>query len=214
MSRLIMHVDLDAFFAAVEQRDHPEWRSLPLVVGAEPGKRGVVATCSYEARSYGVHSAMPISEAARRLPPETVYVRPSMERYARVSRQIMAVLQTLAPVVEKISIDEAYLDATGLERLVGPPQVIGRRAKAAIREAVNLTASVGIGPNRLIAKLASDAEKPDGLTVVPAEHVGDFLDPMPLSVLRGVGIKTAPRLERRVLSAELRSRRLRPARSG
>jgi DNA polymerase-4 len=119
-----------------------------------------------------------------------------MERYVRVSRQIMAVLQNLAPVVEKISIDEAYLDVTGLERLVGPPEVIGRRAKAAIREAVNLTASVGIGPNRLIAKLASDAEKPDGLTVVPAERVGDFLDPLPLSVFRGVGVKTAPRLER------------------
>ncbi len=196
MPRLIMHVDLDAFFAAIEQRDNPQWRGLPLVVGAEPGRRGVVATCSYEARRYGVHSAMPISEAARRLPPETVYVRPSMERYARVSRQIMEVLGTLAPVVEKISIDEAYLDVTGLERLMGPPEVIGRRAKAAIRKAVGLTASVGIGPNRLIAKLASDAQKPDGLTVVPSEQVSAFLDPMPLSVLRGVGIKTAPRLER------------------
>jgi len=196
MPRLILHVDLDAFFAAVEQRDHPEWRGLPLVVGAKPGKRGVVATCSYEARRYGVHSAMPISEAARRLPPETVYVRPSMERYVRVSRQIMEVLQTLATVVEKISIDEAYLDVTGLERLMGPPEVIGRRAKAKIRKAVNLTASVGIGPNRLIAKLASDTEKPDGLTVVPADRVGDFLDPMPLSVLRGVGVKTARRLKR------------------
>ena len=222
MSRLVMHVDLDAFFAAVEQRDHPEWRGLPLVVGAKPGKRGVVATCSYEARRYGVHSAMPISEAARRLPPETVYVRPSMERYVRVSRQIMEVLQTLAPVVEKISIDEAYLDVTGLERLMGPPEVIGRRAKAKIREAVNLTASVGIGPNRLIAKLASDAEKPDGLTVVPAERVGDFLDPLPLSVLRGVGVKTAPRLERlglttvgdvRILSLE-ELRRVLGARAG
>ena len=196
MPRLIMHVDLDAFFAAIEQRDNPQWRGLPLVVGAEPGRRGVVATCSYEARRYGVHSAMPISEAARRLPPETVYVRPSMERYAGVSRQIMEVLGTLAPVVEKISIDEAYLDVTGLERLVGPPEVIGRRAKAAIRKAVGLTASVGIGPNRLIAKLASDAQKPDGLTVVPSEQVSAFLDPMPLSVLRGVGVKTAPRLER------------------
>jgi DNA polymerase-4 len=191
-----MHVDLDAFFAAIEQRDNPQWRGLPLVVGAEPGRRGVVATCSYEARRYGVHSAMPISEAARRLPPETVYVRPSMERYARVSRQIMEVLGTLAPVVEKISIDEAYLDVTGLERLMGPPEVIGRRAKATIRKAVGLNASVGIGPNRLIAKLASDAQKPDGLTVVPSEQVSAFLDPMPLSVLRGVGVKTAPRLER------------------
>jgi DNA polymerase-4 len=196
MSRLIMHIDLDAFFAAVEQRDHPQWRGLPLVVGAKPGRRGVVATCSYEARRYGVHSAMPISEAVRRLPPQTVYVRPNMERYARVSRQIMGRLETLSPVVEKVSIDEAYLDVSGLERLVGPPEMIGQRAKAAIREAVGLTASVGIGPNRLIAKLASDFRKPDGRMVVPPDKVGAFLDPMPLSVLRGVGVKTAPRLER------------------
>ena len=196
MPRLIMHVDLDAFYAAVEQRDHPEWRGIPVVVGAEPGRRGVVATCSYEARRYGVHSAMPISEAARRLPPQTLYVRPDMERYARVSRQIMGVLETLSPVVEPVSIDEAYLDVSGLERLMGPPEVIARRAKAAIREAVGLTASVGVGPNRLIAKLASDFHKPDGLTVVPAEQVCAFLDPMPLAVLRGVGVKTRPRLER------------------
>ena len=196
MTRLVMHVDLDAFYAAIEQRDHPEWRGLPVVVGAEPGKRGVVATCSYEARRYGVHSAMPISEAARRLPPETVYVRPRMEDYARVSRQVMEALGTISPVVEKVSIDEAYLDVSGLERLVGPPEVIGQRAKAAIREAVGLTASVGIGPNRLIAKLASDYHKPDGLTVVLPEGVQAFLDPMPLTVLRGVGDKTAPRLQR------------------
>ncbi len=196
MTRLIMHVDLDAFYAAVEQRDHPQWRGLPLVVGAEPGRRGVVATCSYEARRYGVHSAMPISEAVRRLPAETVYVRPDMERYAGVSRQIMGVLESLSPVVEQVSIDEAYLDCSGLEGLVGPPEVIGERTKAAIREAVGLTASVGLGPNRLIAKLASDFRKPDGLTVVPPEQVCAFLDPMPLSVLRGVGVKTRPRLER------------------
>jgi DNA polymerase-4 len=191
-----MHVDLDAFFAAVEQRDHLEWRGRPLVVGAEPGRRGVVATCSYEARRYGVHSAMPISEAARRLPPDTIYVRPSMERYAKVSRQIMAVLETFSPLVEKVSIDEAYLDVTGLERLVGPPEAIGQQTKGKILEAVGLTASVGIGPNRLIAKLASHADKPDGLTVMLSEKVSAFLDPMPLAVLRGVGAKTAPRLER------------------
>jgi DNA polymerase-4 len=208
MSRLVMHVDLDAFFAAVEQRDNPPWRGLPLVVGAEPGRRGVVATCSYEARHYGVHSAMPISEAARRLPPETVYVRPGMNRYARVSRQIMEVLETISPLVEKVSIDEAYLDVTGLERLMGPPEVIGRLTKERIREAVGLTASVGIGPNRLIAKLASDADKPDGLTVVPLEKVSAFLDPMPLSVLRGVGAKTAPRLERLGLKTVSDVRRL------
>jgi len=196
MTSLVMHVDLDAFYAAIEQRDHPDWRGLPVVVGAEPGKRGVVATCSYEARRYGVHSAMPISEASRRLPPETVYVRPRMEDYARVSRQVMEALETTSPVVEKVSIDEAYLDVSGMEQLVGPPEVIGQRAKAAIREAVALTASVGIGPNRLIAKLASDCCKPDGLTVVLPEQVREFLDPMPLTVLRGVGVKTAPRLLR------------------
>jgi DNA polymerase-4 len=196
MTRLVMHVDLDAFYAAIEQRDHPQWRGVPVVVGAEPGKRGVVATCSYEARRYGVHSAMPISEAARRLPPETVYVRPRMPDYARVSRQVMAVLGTISPVVEKVSIDEAFLDVSGLERLIGPPEIIGQKTKAAIREAVALTASVGIGPNRLIAKLASDCQKPDGLTVVRPEQVRAFLDPMPLTVLRGVGAKTAPRLQR------------------
>ena len=196
MPRLVMHVDLDAFYAAIEQRDRPEWRGLPVVVGAEPGKRGVVATCSYEARRYGVHSAMPMSEAVRRLPPETIYVRPRMEDYARVSRQVMGALEGISPVVEKVSIDEAYLDVSGLELLVGPPEVIGQRAKAAIREAVGLTASVGIGPNRLIAKLASDSHKPDGLTVVPPEGVQAFLDPMALTVLRGVGVKTAPRLQR------------------
>jgi DNA polymerase IV len=196
MTRLVMHVDLDAFYAAIEQRDHPQWRGLPVVVGAEPGQRGVVATCSYEARQYGVHSAMPISEAARRLPPETVYVRPRMDDYARVSREVMGALEGISPVVEKVSIDEAYLDVSGLELLVGPPELVGQRAKAAIREAVGLTASVGIGPNRLVAKLASDSNKPDGLTVVPSEGVQAFLDPMPLTVLRGVGVKTAPRLQR------------------
>ena len=169
MTRLVMHVDLDAFYAAIEQREHPEWRGLPVVVGAEPGKRGVVATCSYEARRYGVRSAMPISQASRRLPQETIYVRPRMEDYARVSRQVMGVLESISPVVEKVSIDEAYLDVSGLERLVGPPEVIGRRAKAAIYDAVGLTATVGIGPNRLIAKLASGYRKPDGVTVVRPE---------------------------------------------
>ncbi|AOU99189.1 DNA polymerase IV [Acidihalobacter yilgarnensis] len=191
MSRRIMHIDLDAFFAAVEQRDHPEWRGRPLVVGAAPGQRGVVATCSYEARRYGVHSAMPISEAARRLPADTVYVRPRMAHYAAVSQCIMAALNTISPVVEPVSIDEAYLDVSGLERLVGPPEMIGQRAKQVIADAVGLTASVGIGPNRLIAKLASEYHKPDGLMVVPSARVQAFLDPMPLTALRGLGGKAA-----------------------
>jgi DNA polymerase IV len=193
---LVMHVDLDAFFAAVEQRDHQQWSGRPVVVGAAPGGRGVVATCSYEARRYGVHSAMPISQVVRRLPPETVYVRPDMPRYGAVSQQVMAVLGEVSPIVEQVSIDEAFLDISGMERLLGPPRAIGERTKVLVREATGLTASVGIGPNRLIAKLASDHEKPDGLTIVPPGEVNAFLDPMPLSVLRGVGTRTASRLTR------------------
>lgn len=194
MQRLILHVDLDAFFAAIEQRDRPEWRGRPLVVGARPGGRGVVATCSYEARVYGVRSAMPIGEAVRRLPPETIYLRPDMARYAQVSSTLMQALTAVSPVIEPVSIDEAYLDVSGLERLIGSPQQIAGRVKALIRESVGLTASVGIGPNRLIAKLASEAGKPDGLEVVPRDAVSAFLDPMPLGVLRGLGAKSAPRL--------------------
>lgn len=209
-NRLIMHIDLDAFFASIEQRDHPEYQGRPLVVGAEPGKRGVVATCSYEARRYGVHSAMPISEAARRLPPETVYLRPCIARYGEVSRQIMSVLENISPVVEKVSIDEAFLDISGMDRLVGPPEIVGRKAKDLIRESVGLTASVGIGPNRLIAKLASDFHKPDGLTVVLPDQIEAFLDPLPLTVLRGLGMKSAPKLQRLGLRtvADVRQRSL------
>ena len=196
MARWVMHVDLDAFYASIEQRDNPDLRGRPVVVGALPGGRGVVATCSYEARCFGVRSAMPIAEAARRLPSETVYVRPRMAHYAGVSRAIMQVLKAVSPVVEKVSIDEAYLDVSGLERLVGAPEVVGRRAKEMIHEAVGLTASVGIGPNRFIAKIASDNRKPDGLTVVRCEDIQAFLDPLPVTVLRGVGVKTEPVLRR------------------
>ncbi|MBW9270011.1 MAG: DNA polymerase IV [Candidatus Thiodiazotropha sp. (ex. Lucinisca nassula)] len=194
--RLIMHIDLDAFFASIEQRDHPEYQGRPLVVGAKPGRRGVVATCSYEARRYGVRSAMPISEAFKRLPPEAVYLRPDINRYGEVSQQIMTALQSLSPVVEKVSVDEAFLDITGMERLIGGPASIGQQAKQLIHDQVGLTASVGIGPNRLIAKLASDYQKPDGLTVVSADQVEAFLNPLPLTVLRGLGSKSAPILQR------------------
>jgi len=194
--RWIMHVDMDAFYAAVEQRDHPEYRGLPLVVGAQPGRRGVVSTCSYEARVFGIRSAMPISEAYRRCP-DAVYLRPDMPRYVAVSRQVMAVLEGVSPVIEPVSVDEAYLDITGLERLYGPPRSIGKLVKERVRERTGLNCSVGIGPNRLIAKLASDYEKPDGLTVIEATEVQRFLDPMPVSNLRGVGpsnLRTMARL--------------------
>jgi DNA polymerase-4 len=186
---LVMHVDMDAFFASVEQRDYPEYRGRPVVVGALPGGRGVVATCSYEARTFGIHSAMPISEAHRRCP-DAVYLRPRMKCYARVSRQVMQALEGVSPVVEPVSIDEAYVDISGLDRLIGSPEEIGRKTKTDIRGLVGLTASVGIGPNRLIAKLASDYRKPDGLTVVLPDAVAGFLGPMPVGNLRGVGPQT------------------------
>jgi len=193
--RWIMHVDMDAFYAAIEQRDNPALRGRPVVVGALPGGRGVVATCSYEARRFGIRSAMPINEAHRRCP-DAVYLRPRMAHYAAISRRIREVLNGIAPRVEQVSIDEAFVDLAGLERRIGPPSAIGRRVKALVGEAVGLTVSVGIGPNRLIAKLASDFHKPDGLTVVAPDQVQAFLDPQPVSVLRGVGPRTLSKLQR------------------
>ena len=187
--RWIMHVDMDAFFAAVEQRDRPECRGRPVVVGAQPGRRGVVSTCSYEARVFGIRSAMPISEAYRRCP-DAIYLKPDMPRYAEASRQVLEVLESVSPVVEPVSVDEAYLDISGLERLYGPPRSIARLVKERIWQRTGLSCSVGVGPNRLIAKLASEHDKPDGLIVVAAEEIETFLDPMPLSNLRGVGPRT------------------------
>jgi len=194
-TRLIMHVDMDAFFAAIEQRDAPGLRGKPVVIGAKPGGRGVVATCSYEARKFGVRSAMPINEALRRCP-AAVYLRPDMGRYAAESRAIMQALKDISPLVEPVSIDEAFVDITGLEMLLGTPEHIARTTKQCIFEAVGLTASVGVGPNRLIAKLGSDYRKPDGITIVTADEVLNFLGPMPIRNLRGVGGKTAERIER------------------
>jgi len=182
-------MDLDAFFASCEQREHPEYRGCSVVVGALPGHRGVVAAASYEARQFGIRSAMPISEAYRRCP-DAVFLRPDMDKYRRVSRQVFQILETMTPIVEAASIDEAYLDVTGLEKLVGPPQTIGREIKQRIFTATGLTASVGIGPNRLIAKLGSEYHKPDGLMVVSPEQVLDFLAPMPVANLRGLGRQT------------------------
>ncbi|HAJ91450.1 MAG TPA: DNA polymerase IV [Gammaproteobacteria bacterium] len=187
--RWIAHMDLDAFFTSCEQREHPEYQGRPVVVGALPGHRGVVAAASYEARKFGIHSAMPISEASRRCP-DAVFLRPDMEKYRRISRQIFQLLETMAPVVEAASIDEAYLDVSGLEKLLGSPATIGHDIKQRILAATGLTVSVGIGPNRLIAKLGSEYHKPDGLTVVPPEQVLDFLAPMPVANLRGLGRQT------------------------
>jgi len=194
-SNWIMHLDMDAFFASVEQRDNPEYRGRPVVVGAMPGHRGVVSTCSYEARKYGIHSAMPISEAHRRCP-NAIYLRPDMAHYVAVSEQVMLALGDISPVVEPVSIDEAYIDISGMERLIGEPEEIGCLTKQKIQGQVGLNCSVGIGPNRLIAKLASEYKKPDGLLVIRPEQIQAFLDPMPVSNLRGVGPKARQELER------------------
>ena len=192
MTRTILHVDMDAFYASVEQRDHASLRGKPVVVGADPkeGKgRGIVATCSYEAREFGIHSAQPISQAWR-LCPQGVYLRPDMGKYARVSGRIMSVLLEFTDLVEQVSIDEAFLDVTGSRRLFGSGEVIAQRIKARIYGDQRLTASVGVAGNKFVAKIASDLEKPDGLVMVAPGQEKGFLRPLPVSRLWGVGPKT------------------------
>lgn len=191
----IMHVDMDAFFASIEQRDNPEYRNKAVIVGAQPGTRGVVSTCSYEARVFGVRSAMPISEAYQRCP-EGIYVPPRMAAYKKASQAVMSALNRISPVVEQVSVDEAYVDLSGLEKLFGTPREIGARVKNEVLGGTGLSCSVGIGPNRLIAKLASEYQKPNGLTIVEPGSVIKFLDPMPVSNLRGVGKVTLRTLTR------------------
>lgn len=193
--RVIIHVDMDAFYASVEQRDRPELRGQPVIVGADPRGRGVVAAASYEARRFGVHSAMPISRAAR-LCPHAVFLPVDMEKYVQASKAIMAILADYSPLVEPLSLDEAFLDVTGTGRLFGPPRLLAQTIKRRIREEVGLTASAGIAPNKFLAKLASDLEKPDGLVEVrPGEEVA-FLHPLPVERLWGVGPATARELRR------------------
>jgi DNA polymerase-4 len=188
--RTILHVDLDAFFAAVEQRDHPDLRGRPVIVGGGPGDRGVVSAASYEARAFGVHSAMSLSEAGRRCP-GGVFLPVDGRRYQQASRDVMAVLRRYTPQMEPISIDEAFLDVTASAALFGDGPTIAARIKAAVREEVGLTASVGVATNKLVAKVASDLRKPDGLVVVPAGTEAAFLAPLPVGRLWGVGAKTA-----------------------
>ena len=177
---------MDAFYAAVEQRDRPELRGRPVIVGAQPGGRGVVSTASYEARVYGIRSAMPISTAAR-LCPHAAFVPVDMEKYQRVSAEIMTVLDSFSPLVEPVSVDEAFLDLTGTESLFGAPVEATRTIKARIREVTGLTASAGLASNKFVAKVASDLEKPDGLVVVPPGGEARFLAPLPIGRLWGVG---------------------------
>lgn len=192
MPRIILHIDMDAFFAAIEELDHPEYRGKPVVVGADPrgGKgRGVVSTCNYETRKYGIHSAMPISQAYKCCP-FAIYVPPRMHRYVECSRKLFSILNEFTPKVEPISIDEAFLDITGCIRLLGSPAEIARKIKKCIQDRLQLTASIGIAPNKFIAKIASDLEKPDGLVIVDPERILDFLYPLPISKMWGVGKKT------------------------
>src|SRR5436190_23995976 len=188
-ARTILHVDMDAFYAAVEQRDRPELKGKPVIVGADPkgGRgRGVVATASYEARAFGVSSAMPISQAWKRCP-HGVYLHPDMDKYAAVSRQVMEVLGRFSDCIEPVSIDEAFLDVTGSRRAIGDGETVAARLKAAVRKETALTASVGVATTKLVAKVASDLRKPDGLVVVPPGTEAEFLAPLPLRRLWGVG---------------------------
>ena len=190
----ILHVDLDAFFAAVEQRDRPELRGLPVIVGGGgPDDRGVVSTASYEARRFGVHSAMPLRTAGR-LCPDGIFLPVDGAKYARESGRVMAILRRFTPRVEQVSIDEAFLDVAGSEALFGSPDEIARRLKAAVHDETGLTASVGVATTKLVAKVASDLRKPDGLVVVPAGEEAAFLAPLPIRRLWGVGPATAAAL--------------------
>jgi DNA polymerase-4 len=188
--RAILHVDMDAFYASVEVLDDPSLAGRPVVVGGTPEGRGVVAAASYEARTYGIHSAMSAARA-RQLCPHAVFLRGRMARYAEVSRLIFAVFEDFTPLVEPLSIDEAFLDVSGCRRLLGAPADIGRRVKRRIRDEVGLTASVGVAPNKFLAKLASDLEKPDGFCVIAPGQARERLAPLPVGRLWGVGRVTA-----------------------
>ncbi|HPA16892.1 MAG TPA: DNA polymerase IV [Verrucomicrobiae bacterium] len=187
--RAILHMDMDAFFASVEQRDHPEWQGKPVIVGAAPDRRGVVCAASYEARKFGVHSAMP-SRTAGRLCPHGIYVRPDFTRYSAASEQIMALLHDVTPLVEQLSIDEAFLDVSPAARDIDAAIALARDLKARIRERLRLTASIGVAPNKFLAKLASDFQKPDGLTIIREEDKVAVLRPLPVGRIWGVGPKT------------------------
>ena len=193
--RIILHVDMDAFFASVEVRENPDWRGKPVIVGSGPHERGVVSTCSYEARRFGVHSAMP-SRTAFQLCPHAIFVRPHMALYSEVSAKAFEVFSRYSPYVEGVSIDEAFLDITGTVHLHGSPVALGEALRAEIRRECGVTCSVGIAPNRLLAKIGSEEHKPDGLTLMPFDpaEIAAHLARKPIGVVWGVGKKTAEAL--------------------
>jgi DNA polymerase-4 len=191
-ARQILHIDMDAFFASVEQRDDPQLRGRPVLVGG-PSRRGVVAAASYEARTFGVHSAMPMVEALRRCP-QAVVVPGRHERYSEVSRDVFSIFERYTPLVEGLSVDEAFLDVTASRALFGDGEAIARRIKSEVRDETGLVASAGVAPCKFAAKVASDLDKPDGLVVVPADGVAEFLAPLPVERMWGVGPKASERL--------------------
>lgn len=202
--RNILHIDMDAFYASVEQRDNPSLRGKPLVVGGS-SNRGVVAAASYEAREYGIYSAMPIRDALRRCP-DLLRVPPRIGHYKSVSEEIFAIFREFTPLVEGLSLDEAFLDVTDSLALFGSDIEIAKEIKKRVVDTSALTASVGVAPNKLVAKIASDLDKPDGLVVVSAEEIRSTLDPLPVRVIPGIGRKTLARLKEKdiVTVADLR----------
>jgi len=192
-TRAILHIDLDAFYASVEQRDHPEYQGKPVIVGGSPYRRGVVATASYEARQFGVHSAMP-SRTAQRLCPSAIFLPARFEVYRAVSQQIMAIFRLHTSLVETLSMDEAYLDVTTTVRDLEEAVQLAREIKRQIREQTELTASAGVSYCKFLAKIASDRNKPDGLTVITPQEAPAFLEALPIEKFFGVGKVTAARL--------------------
>ena len=191
--RKIIHIDMDAFYASVEQRDFPEYRGMPLVVGGPPNRRGVVATASYEARQYGVRSAMPSSQAIR-LCPQAVFVPPRFDVYKTVSARIREIFKRYTDLIEPLSLDEAYLDVTTDKQAIGSALEIARQIKAAIRSELNLTASAGVSVNKFVAKIASDMQKPDGLTFIGPSRIERFMEGLPVEKFFGVGKVTAAKM--------------------
>lgn len=192
---MILHIDMDAFYASVEIRDNPKLRGLPVVVGGSPQGRGVISAASYEARKFGIFSAMPSSQAAR-LCPNVVFVKTRMDHYAKISKQIREIFFRFTSLVEPLALDEAFLDVSGCERLFGDGPAIAQQIKAAIQDELGLTASAGVAPNKFLAKLASDLDKPNGLVVVDPDRIEEFLNPLSIERVWGVGKQTLKKFHR------------------
>ena len=192
MNRVILHIDMDAFYASVEQLDNPSLKGRPVIVGGT-SNRGVVSAASYEARRFGVRSAMPIFQARQRCP-EGIFMPVRMQRYKEVSKRVIDILKGFSPLVEQVSIDEAYVDSSGADRLFGPSEEIGQKIKKNIKDATSLTCSIGIAPNKFLAKIASDLDKPDGLTIIHPDDVPRFIQDLAIEKVPGVGKKTVQTL--------------------